>query len=71
MPLLTVALTDCDGPSPPPEAVAIFMIETALRSVCVMVYVAVHVTVRPGVRVTFASPQLNGAAPMSLSLTVN
>ena len=38
--LLTVALAEGDGPAPPPEAVAMFVIETAVISFWVVVYVA-------------------------------
>ena len=69
--LLTVALAEGDGPAPPPEAVAMFVIETAVISFWVVVYVAWQVTVVFGARVVFAAPQLNGVALMRLSLTVN
>jgi hypothetical protein len=69
--LLTVALAEGDGPAPPPEAVAMFVIETAVISFWVVVYVAWQVTVVVGARVVFAAPQLIGVALMRVSLTVN
>ena len=69
--LLTVALAEGDGLAPPPEAVAMFVMETTVMSFCVMAYEALQVTVAFGARVVFAAPQLNGVALMRVSLTLN
>jgi hypothetical protein len=69
--LLTVALADGDGLAPPPEAVAIFVMETTVMSFCVVVYDALQVTVAFGARVVLAAPQLNGVALIRVSLTLN
>ena len=68
---MIVVFVACDGPAPPPEAVATLVMETAPASVCEMVYVAVQETVAFGARVKFASPQLNGAVLMRLSFILN
>ena len=62
--LLMVVLADCDGPTPPPEAVAMFVMEFAAMSVWVMVYVAAQVTVACGARVVSGKPQLIGVVLM-------
>ena len=69
--MIIVTLTDCEGPAPPPEAVAVFVTETAARSTSEIVLVAVQVTIAFRARLVFASPQLSGVAPMRLLLTVN
>jgi hypothetical protein len=61
----------CDGPAPPPEAVALIVIEPVSTSACVVVYETVQVTVVSGVSVVAAGPQLNGVLPNRLSVTVN
>ena len=71
--LLMVVLAVGDCPTPLAEAVAMLVMETAVISFCVIAYKlgAVQVTVAPGTRAVFAGPQLNGAVPNRLSLTVN
>ena len=69
--LIIVVLAGCDGPAPPPDAVALLEMEATLRLAWVMLYAAVQLTVAFGTKLVFAAPQLKGAVLKRVSVTVN